>query len=98
MFFSNPGNIQHYEIDNVSDASIEVKIFTDSPKGEHVYIISKDTRHPDLEVIKSEIRNGLQIVKNNGGDIEFHEYVERDYIFVKFPSGQEKQYTGRKIK
>lgn len=98
MFFSNPGSIEDYNINDVNDVSIEVSIFTDSSKGEHIYRISKDDRHPDLQAIKNEINNGLQIAKNNGGDIEFHEYGERDYIFVRFPDGRQEQYTGRRIK
>jgi len=97
MFFSNPGNITDYEIEKLDDTSIKVSIFTDSAKGEHVYRISKDERHPDLEAIQNKIDNGLQLAKNNGRNIEFHEDIQRYYIFVKFPDGSQEQYTGNRI-
>lgn len=61
------------------------------------YRISPDTRASDIQVIKRELDDALEVVTTTDENIEISENLERDYIFITFPSGVRKQYTAQLI-
>ena len=61
------------------------------------YRVCSDEREPDLSLIQRDLYSGLSKVRDDNADIEIEEYMQRDYLFVRYPDGTSKQYTARKI-
>lgn len=61
------------------------------------YRICSDKREPDLSLIQRDLNAGLAKVLEEDADVEIREYMERDYLFVRYPDGTSKQYTAQKI-
>ena len=61
------------------------------------YRICSDEREPNLSMIQRELNSGLSKARDDDADIEITEYMERDYLFVRYPDGTSKQYTAQKI-
>lgn len=64
------------------------------------YLISPDTRWPDLEELKNIIVGGLTFARRTGALIELSDYEERMYLFLVLPTDAGKvdiQVTAKKI-
>ncbi|RDF08380.1 hypothetical protein [Haemophilus sputorum] len=68
------------------------------------YALSADTRQPSLKWIEDLLTKGLTYARDNFSKIDISEYLERDYVFIKFPKEAVKdfgfistQFTARKV-
>ncbi|OWV09653.1 hypothetical protein [Fibrobacter sp. UWB5] len=95
----NPCAITNFTINIVKEnANLDVIHLTiDTEDGSLKYRICCDDREPNLLSIQNQLNAGLSQVLNGNVDIELREYIERDYLFIKYPNGVTKQYTARKI-
>ena len=95
------GQIRDYKIEEKLDNSIYVTIIIDTLEATIVlkYRIAPDTNQPELSQIKKDFEEGLRLAKeNNSNNISIEEYLERSYIFVKFPNvDSTKKYTAQRI-
>lgn len=96
---SNPCEITNFSTDIVTEsANFDVIHLTiDTEDGPLKYRICCDDREPSLSTIQKDLNAGLSQVVNGNVDIEFSEYPERSYLFIKYPNGVTKQYTATKI-
>jgi hypothetical protein len=62
----------------------------------YVYDIHQDTRHPCLAIIKGHLETSLAKAVTDKLNVEVSEYEERNYLFIKFQSIDQGQYTGRR--
>jgi hypothetical protein len=49
------------------------------------YALSEDTRQPTLEWIEKLLTTGLTYAKKQHIKIDINEYLERNYLFIRFP-------------
>ncbi|MCQ2015414.1 hypothetical protein [Clostridium butyricum] len=57
------------------------------------YIISKDTREPDISIIKLYIDNQLSNVRNGISSVTIEEFLRRNYIYI---GNDRRQFTAHK--
>ena len=80
-----------------SDKDVDVVLLrVNTSDGEYCYQISRDTRAPDLNQIKSHIESSLQRAKIEFMNVEISEDSERDYLFFEVQTIGRQQYTGRR--
>ena len=94
--------ISRYKNENGFE-NVVVEIETEITK-KFKYALSADTRQPSLEWIETLLKTGLTYVRDNSSKIDISEYLERDYVFIKFPEEAVKdlgfistQFTARKV-
>ena len=96
----NSGHIQDFEVNLVPEESgrdvAVVIIYTE--KESTKFRISTDDRHPNLKKIMVNLKSGLQMAMDTDKDFMINELPERTYLFVTYPSGNQEQYTGSRVK
>lgn len=98
----NSGEIQVYDVQVVTEnnqyGKNDVIYLSITSEYDIVkYRICKDERNPDLNVIAENLSKGLLAAEQDSGDFGINEYLERSYIFVKYPNGSTAQYTANRI-
>ena len=99
---TNGHNISHYQVSVISYRvesgetyhNLSLAVVADSIQ--YAYDIHRDTRHPDLTMIKQYLEYSLAKAVDEKLNVEVTEYKERDYLFVEFQSIGQQQYTGRR--
>jgi hypothetical protein len=96
----NSGIIQEYNVEEIVEAPnsrvLHLTIFTEF--GLAKYRICEDSNEGPLEVIRDDLSKALsQAIKSRSAHFGINEFKERYYLFMKFPDGSLKQYTGGKM-
>jgi len=102
MFFDlNSGVIEEFtvedivEYDNANHRVLHLTLLTDL--GETKYRICADGNEGPLEAIKRELENTKNQIKNEGLHFKINEFPERSYIYITYPDGVTKKYTGQRL-
>jgi hypothetical protein len=99
-FGVNYGKIQGFEIKEIQETPdckvLHLGVYNDA--GWTKYRICDDIREPDLNLIRKNLEEGLTQAQSTDKDFMINEYIERDYIFVKYPNGETKQYSAQRVK
>jgi len=61
------------------------------------YRICADRNEGPLEVIKDNLNEAKEQVKNSESRFGINEFLERNYIFVTYPDGKVKKYTAQRL-
>jgi hypothetical protein len=98
-FDLNSGTIQDFKVEEIVEESdfkvLHLTIETDL--GTVKYRICADLNEGPLGVIRNNLNEALDQVKNSENRFGINEYLVRDYIFITFPDGNIKKYTAQRL-
>jgi hypothetical protein len=98
-FDLNPETIEDFKVEEVvvSPGFKVIDLTIETDKQTVKYRICADSNQGPLEVIKDNLNEALNQVRNSESRFGITEYLVRHYIYVTFPDGNIKQYTAKKI-
>lgn len=99
-FHHNSGFILEFWVERIAaDATGKdfIHVIIEHERGRVEFRISADSNHPDINAIESCLAQGLKAAKESDASLQINEYKERYYLFVTYPDGEMKKYTGSRV-